>query len=128
MGRRRLLSPEESVKLIKRMKKGGVIRLVMTAPALINYEATIETFEWKEQDGTGDIYYTMEIKRYRRPTKKRSTKKATAKTVTAKAGDTWKGLAKKYTGSSKNAKKIQKANKMTNKKTPPVGKKITIPQ
>lgn len=121
-------TPEESVKLIKSMKEGGVIRLVMTAPALINYEATIESFEWSEKDGTGDIYYTIEIKRYRRPTNKRSTKKAEKKTVTVKKGDTWKGLAKKYTGSSKNAKKIQKANKMTNKKKPPVGKKITIPK
>ena len=52
---------------------------------------------------------------------------ATKKTVTVKKGDTWAKLAKKYTGSSKNAKKIQKANKMTNKKKPPVGKRIVIP-
>ena len=121
-------TPEKCVKKIEKMKTGGVIRLIMTAPSLINYEATIESFEWKEQDGTGDIYYTIEIERYVRPNKKRATKKATKKTVTVKKGDTWKGLAKKYTGSSKNAKKIQKANKMTNKKTPPVGKKITIPK
>lgn len=121
-------TPEECVKLIKGMKEGGVIRFIITEPGLIDYEATIESFEWKQQDGTGDIYYTIEIKRYRRPSNKRSTKKATKKTVTVEKGDTWKGLAKKYTGSSKNAKKIQKANKMTNKKKPPVGKKIKIPK
>ena len=48
-------------------------------------------------------------------------------TYTWKKGDTWAKLAKKYTGSSKNAKKIKKANKMTNKKKPPTGKRIVIP-
>ena len=117
-------SPDECVETIKKMKEKGVIRLIITP--LINYEATIENFEWKEQDGTGDIYYTMEIKKYRRPGKSRSTKKAEKKTVTVKKGDTWAKLAKKYTGSSKNAKKIAKANKMSNKKKPPVGKKVVI--
>ena len=124
-------APKKCVEKVKKMKEGGVIRFLVTP--LINYEATIESFSWKEQDGTGDIYYTMEIKRYEPPkvsgnkSNGRSTKKATAKTVTVKKGDTWSKLAKKYTGSSKNAKKIQKANKMTNKKKPPVGKKIKIP-
>ena len=106
------------------MKKNGVIRFIVTP--LINYEATIEQFEWKYIDGTEDIHYTMEIKRYRRPVKKRSTKKAKKVTVTVKKGDTWAKLAKKYTGSSKNAKKIAKQNKMANRKKPPVGKKVTI--
>lgn len=125
-------SPEDCVNKIRAMKEKGVIRLVQVDPALVNTEATIEAFEWKEQDGTGDIYYTLTIKEYNRPSTKRSTKSPastnSAKTVTVKKGDTWASLAKKYTGSSKNAKKIQKANKMTNKKKPPVGKKITIPK
>ena len=111
------------------MKQGGVITLLITP--YINRQATIEKFSWGLKDGTGDIYYTIETKRYRKPTTSkgsgRSTKKATKKTVTVKKGDTWAKLAKKYTGSSKNAKKIQKANKMTNKKKPPVGKRIVIP-
>lgn len=117
-------SPKKCVKLVKKMKKNGVIRFIVTP--LINYEATIEQFEWKYIDGTEDIHYTMEIKRYRRPVKKRSTKKAKKVTVTVKKGDTWAKLAKKYTGSSKNAKKIAKQNKMANRKKPPVGKKVTI--
>lgn len=117
-------SPEECVKKVEDMKRGGVIRFIVTP--LINYEATIEAFEWKYADGTSDIYYTIQIKRYRRPKKKRDTKKPKKVTVTVKKGDTWAKLAKKYTGSSKNAKKIAKQNKMANRKKPPVGKKVTI--
>ena len=122
-------SPKECVDIVEEMKQGGVITLLITP--YINRQATIEKFSWGLKDGTGDIYYTIETKRYRKPTTSkgsgRSTKKATKKTVTVKKGDTWAKLAKKYTGSSKNAKKIQKANKMTNKKKPPVGKRIVIP-
>lgn len=126
-------SPKECVDLVEKMKKGGVITLIITP--YINRQATIEKFNWGLQDGTGDIYYTIETKRYRKPTttkkgKKssgRTTKKTKKVTVKVKKGDTWAKLAKKYTGSSKNAKKIKKANKMTNKKKPPVGKRIVIP-
>lgn len=126
-------STKECVDLVEKMKKGGVITLIITP--YINRQATIEKFSWGLQDGTGDIYYTIETKRYRKPTttkngKKssgRATKKTKKVTVKVKKGDTWAKLAKKYTGSSKNAKKIKKANKMTNKKKPPVGKRIVIP-
>ncbi|MCI8483505.1 MAG: LysM peptidoglycan-binding domain-containing protein [Lachnospiraceae bacterium] len=117
-------SPQKCVQLVEKMKQNGVIRFIITP--LINYEATIESFEWKFTDGTGDIYYTIQLKKYRRPVKKRNKKKPKKITVTVKKGDTWAKLAKKYTGSSKNAKKIAKQNKMSNKKKPPVGKKVTI--
>lgn len=116
--------PEECVDMIEEMKISGVIRLMITP--LINYEATIEQFEWKYKDGSGDIYYSIQIKRYRRPGKKRSTKKAKKVTVMVKKGDTWARLAKKHTGTSKNAKKIAKQNGMANRKKPPVGKKVMI--
>lgn len=121
---KRYPNPKKCVKLVEKMKQNGVIRFIVTP--LINYEATIEQFEWKYMDGTEDIHYTIQIKRYRRPKKKRNKKKAKKITVTVKKGDTWEKLAKKYTGSSKNAKKIAKQNKMQNKKRPPVGKKVTI--
>lgn len=121
--------PKECVEIVEEMKQNGVITLLVTP--YINRKATIEKFSWGLQDGTGDIYYTIETKRYRQPTTSkgsdRATKKAKTVTVKVKKDDTWAKLAKKYTGSSKNAKKIQKANKMVNKKKPPVGKKIVIP-
>ena len=124
-------SPIDCVNMIEEMKQNGVVTLLITP--YINRQATIESFTWgfKDDDHTGDIYYTIETKRYREPkTSKgngRPTKKPKQKTVTVKKGDTWAKLAKKYTGSSMNAKKIQKKNKRPNKKKPPVGKKIVIP-
>lgn len=117
-------TPKKCVKLIEKMKKKGVIRFIVTP--IINYEATIEGFEWKYQDGTKDIYYTLQIKQYRRTAKKRNTKKAKKKRTLVKQGDTWAKLAKKHTGSSKKAKKIAKMNNMKNRKKPPVGERIVI--
>ena len=123
--------PQKCVEMIEKMKKNGVVTLIITP--YINTQATIESFSWgfKDDDKTGDIHYTIETKRYRKTTTKKGSKKQTKKTkkknVKVKKGDTWAKLAKKYTGSSKNAKKIKKANKMTNKKKPPVGKRIVIP-
>ena len=55
---------------------------------VLNMECTIESFLWGEQDGTGDIYFTLTLKEYKRiktkkanitvetdPPKKRETKK-----------------------------------------------------
>lgn len=116
--------PKKCVKMIEKMKKKGVIRFIVTP--IINYEATIEQFEWKYIDGTGDIYYTLQIKRYRRPVRKRSTKKVRKRAVVAKKGDTWARLSKKYTGDSKKAKLIAEANKMGNRKRPAEGRRIII--
>ena len=122
--------PIECVKLVEQMKKGGVITLLITP--YINRKATIESFTWTINDSTGDIYYEIETKSYKvlttTTTKKQVRAEKTPKkiTVVVKKGDTWAKLAKKYTGSSKNAKKIQKQNKMLNKKKPPVGKKVVI--
>lgn len=117
-------SPKKCVKKIEKMKKGGVVRLIITP--LVNCEATIESFEWKEKDGTGDIYYTIALKEYRRPTKKRSAKKVKDTAVTAKKGDTWAKLSKKYTGTSKNAEKIAKFNDMGKGDLIKIGKKVMI--
>lgn len=124
-------NPKKCVDIIEKMKKNGVVTLIITP--YINRQATIENFTcgFKDDDKTGDIYYTIDTMRYRKPTTQkgsgRQTKKAKKRTVVVKKGDTWAKLAKKYTGSSKNAKKIKKANKMTNKKKPPTGKRIVIP-
>ena len=52
-------------------KSGSPIRVIITG--VLNMEATIESFSYGEQDATGDVYYTLYIKEY----KKIKTKKAT---------------------------------------------------
>lgn len=119
-------TPAECVELIKNMEKKGVVQLIITP--YIDTKATIERFDWTMKGAAGDIYYTIDLKQYRVLTAKRTKKAVKKRTVVVKKGDTWASLAKKYTGSSKNAGKIKKANSMQNKKKPPVGKKVTIPQ
>lgn len=119
-------SPSECVDMVQNMQKKGVVQLIITP--YIDVKATIENFNWTAKGAAGDIYYSIELKQYRVLTAKRAQKAVKKRTVVVKKGDTWASLAKKYTGNSKNAGKIKKANSMQNKKKPPVGKKVTIPQ
>lgn len=101
---------------------------------VINIECSIESFSWGMQDGTKDIYYTLDLKEYRTvSTKKRTIKSDTekAKTYKIKKGDTLGKLAKKFYGknSKANRNKIYNANKkiIKSKTKLPVGKTIKIP-
>ena len=113
--------------------KGKVITLVMTGTN-VNFQATIENFNYGEKDGSGDVEYSIELKEYPKlQTKKKTTiQKETTKTNSTKAkkadtktntkevktktyivrqGDTLTGIAKKQTGTSANWKAIYNANK-----------------
>lgn len=106
-------------------KSGKPVRVIITD--LLNMEATIESFTWGERDATGDIYYTLALKEY----KKIKTKTATAtvetvqpttretkapesnsgKTYTVKAGDCLWNIAKRFYGNGAYFTKIYNANK-----------------
>lgn len=84
----------------------------------VNFLCSIESLTWGENDGTGDVNYTIELKEYRRvgsnrvkPSDKSSSSKG--KTYTVKHGDTVGKIAKKYYGSSKYGSTVYKANKST---------------
>lgn len=121
---------------------GKPVRVIITD--LLNMEATIESFTWGERDATGDIYYTMALKEY----KKIKTKKATvtvetvkpttretkapesnpSKTYTAKKGDCLWSIAKRFYGNGAKYTKIYEANKDTikNPNLIQVGQVITL--
>jgi len=61
---RNIRSPKEYVNLIEKMKRAGTVKLIITGTP-INFRCTIESFEWGEEDGTGDIAYTLSLKEYR---------------------------------------------------------------
>lgn len=122
-------SPKESVKLIESMKQNGVLRLTITGTT-VNMKCTIERFTYGEEDGTGDINFTLEFKEYRRPVvtskskqsskdskkitavvTKRECKAVSSKKYTVREHDTLCKIAKSQTGTSNNWRAIYNQNK-----------------
>lgn len=123
------------VKKIEGWKDSNVTpRLIITGDADINMEVSIENFKYGENDATGDVNFTINLKeyivvKYSKPAKKTNTKtgkkvnKKTRKkarpnkskkggnTYTVKKGDTLLKIAKKKTGKSSNWTKIYNLNK-----------------
>ena len=117
-------SPKTSVEKIEGWRKSGKpVRVIITD--LLNMEATIESFTWGERDATGDIYYTLALKEYKKiKTKKatvtiakettratKSTKSSSGKTYTVKKGDSLWSIAKKFYGNGAKYVMIRDANK-----------------
>jgi nucleoid-associated protein YgaU len=103
-------APLTYVKRIETWRKSGEpIRVIITG--VLNMECTIESFTYGEKDATGDIYYTIYLKEY----KKISTKKATVKLTkaTVKKTDTKKtSTAKTSTRSLKEVTTVSKTYKV----------------
>ena len=59
-------TPQAYVKLIESMKQSSTVKLIITGTP-ISFRCTIESFKWGEEDGTGDINYTITLKEYRAP-------------------------------------------------------------
>lgn len=119
----------EYVEILKKIQnKGKVIRVLITETD-INMNFLIESFTYQEQDGSGDVYYTLNLKEYRTPkvyysdtsnftsntsstVTTRSTPAATTnKTYIVKRGDTLWGIAQRNYGDGSKYTKIFEANK-----------------
>ena len=59
-----LKSPKECVEIIKTLKREGVIRLIITGTR-IRTQVRITSFEYSENDGTGDVNYSIEFTEHR---------------------------------------------------------------
>ena len=124
----------------KWMDKGEVLRFIVTGTE-INFQVRITDFEYSEQDGTRDVYFTINLKEYRKikissttPNKKKTDNKDRTdtketdnkpkqKTYTVKSGDTLYDIAKKYYGKGSDYKKIIEKNKS---KYPSLAKSTTL--
>lgn len=121
-------TPEESVELIEAMKNNGVLRLIMTGTP-VNMECTIESFTWGENDCSGDINFSLELKEYRRvkvitgdkketlgrnivPAEtQRAAKEIKSTVYTVVKGDNLSKIAKNLTGSTANWHAIYEQNR-----------------
>lgn len=122
---RGIKNPQRYVKQIEQMMNGGIVKLIITGTA-INFPCRISSFEWGEDDGTGDIRFSIALKEHRKiaisqsnvVAEGASTQQATSediaskdatkredtrekpKTYTVKHGDCLSSIARKLTGSS----------------------------
>ncbi|MFL8674166.1 LysM peptidoglycan-binding domain-containing protein [Clostridioides sp. GD02404] len=120
--------PYDCVNLIQGwMKEGFILRFIITETN-VNFECIIADFNYKEQDCSRDVYFTLSLKEYRRIkiskvnakdddlsssidlpiTKGFETKQKTHKVI---EGDTLFKIAKKYYGNGDLWQKIYEANK-----------------
>ena len=131
--------PYECIKLLLKWKDSGKpIRVIVTGTP-INYAMAIEGLYYSEVDGTGDVYFSLELKEYKfikaqtttsktnltTPTTQRETK-LLATHYTVQKGDTLWLIAKKVTGKGSNYKAIAQKNNITNPDKIYVGQKLVI--
>ena len=118
-------TPLSYVKKIDEWRNSGEpIRVIITG--VLNMECTIESFSYGEQDATRDIYYTLQLKEYKKPKLKnavvtvtdnsstRTTKAEDSnagRTYTVKSGDCLWKIAKQFYGNGVEYPKIYNANK-----------------
>lgn len=120
--------PYDCVNLIESwMREGYILRFIITETN-INFECIIADFNYREQDYSRDVYFTLSLKEYRRiqiskvninNDEKLSSEKnvplikgfdAKQKTHKVVEGDTLSKIAKKYYGNGDLWEKIYKAN------------------
>lgn len=136
-------TPYTCVSMIEGWRKSGQpIRLIMTETD-VNMAMGIETFEYGEKDGTGDVYYTLGLKEYRflnvpvqslvttpqgyqKPQIARPVTKSTPKSYSIQSGDSLWVIAKKLTGDGANYKAIAQKNGIKNPNKIYPGQKLVI--
>ncbi len=122
---RGIKNPQRYVKQIEQMMAGNPLKFIITGTA-INFPCRISSFEWGEDDGTGDIRFSITLKEHRKiaisqssvvaesqattqatsegtaskDTAKREDTREKPKTYTVKRGDCLSSIARKLTGSS----------------------------
>lgn len=133
------MKPYKYVETINKWRTSGKpIRAIFTDTP-INLPMAIENFSYKEQDGTGDVYFTLELVEYKFLNVKKETTnkgyvqknkrpaaKPIPKTYTVKKGDTLWAIAKRATGNGMNYKTIAKKNHIKNPNLIYPGQKLVI--
>lgn len=118
------LKPYMFVALINKFKDIGPIRVLITETNINNY-FSIENFSYGERDCTGDVYFSLELKEYRKlvadvkdingnKQQTRPGSKTKPKTYTVKKGDSLFKIAKWWYGDGSKYKELAKKNNLLN--------------
>lgn len=139
-------APYDCIALIEKWQASSKpIRLIVTETPL-NIALAIESFEYGEKDGTGDVHFTLSCEEYRftPPAQKAEEQKPTGATIAppaatrackdvpagteyiVKKGDTLWLIAKKQTGNGANYTAIAKKNNLANASLIQPGQKLVI--
>lgn len=136
--------PYDCIKMLLKWKDSGKPIRVIVTETPINYAMAIESITYSEIDGTGDVYFVLELKEYKFIKATRVTTTTTANGTTLKVpetkreskstpseyvvkkGDTLWGIAKKVTGEGSNYKVIAEKNNIKNPDLLKVGQRLVI--
>ena len=119
------INPYELVNKITQWKDEKIsLRVVIDVQ--VDFTCVIQSFSYSENDGTRDVSYTISFLEDKKQQGKRAEKTVEAKTYICKKGDNFYKVARKTTGSTENAAKIAKANKMKVNAKLKKGKKLVI--
>ncbi|WP_410497026.1 LysM peptidoglycan-binding domain-containing protein [Cellulosilyticum sp. ST5] len=135
--------PYEYIKqLLKWKDSGRPIRVIVTGTP-INYAMAIGSLTYSEVDGTGDVYFSLELKEYKfitttgqtTTTKSKTTLttpptirevKSPSNSYSVRKGDTLWLIAKKVTGDGSNYIAIAQKNGITDPSKLSVGQRLVI--
>lgn len=135
-----ILKTYEYIEMIERWRTTGKpIRLIITDTP-INLAMAIENFSYGEKDGTGDVYFSLQLAEYKflnvkseeakergyKQELKRPVSKEIPKEYIVKSGDTLIAIAKKLTGNGANYKTIASKNNIKNPNLIYPGQKLVI--
>lgn len=107
--------------------ESNTIGTLMITDTNINIQCTIASFEYGEEDNSGDVSYTLSLKEYRSVTASRVSKRTEKTTYKTVKGDTFYKISRQFFGNSAYADKIAAANKKKVSYKFKKAMKITIP-
>lgn len=144
--------PQYYINLFKKWQKNKwpVRYIYVKGSFAINELTTIESFEYEESDGSGDVYFTLSLKKYvpfgpkkmkivlkkssintvaKKKAPPRQNNKSKPKTYTLVSGDSLWKVAQKYTGNGSNYPALAKLNniKPSQYRKLPIGLKLKLP-
>jgi nucleoid-associated protein YgaU len=103
------LDPQDYIDMILKWKNSSKpIRLIITDTS-INIAVSIEEFLYGVKDGSGDVYFTLNLREYRFLKTYSKEVKSIPNEYTVRSGDTLWSIAKKETGNGNNYKVIEES-------------------